>query len=576
MTATQNRIFTDRYQQGDETIPDMWDRVASWVANNEKDRRTWYDRFRWLVDDFKFIPGGRINFAAGHNGKVTAHNCFVIPKPDDSIEGIYHSLMLWAKTMARGGGVGINMSSLRPRSTHVVGSDGTSSGPIPFMELFTTTSKDVIQQGGTRRGAAMIILEDWHPDIWDFIEAKTTFGKLEGANISVGISNAFMEAIKNDTPWNMKWKGKNIKTVSAKALWDKIAEAAWKSGEPGILFLDRCNDWSNLWYLPEQRIECVNPCSEIPLPANGCCLLGTFNLERFVKTSTTTVGELVGETYFDWYEFSQAIQVAVRFLDNVIDVSYYPLEEYRVHQEAVRQMGMGITGLADALIRLGLRYGSPQSIEFVQAIFEQISYVGYKTSTQLAKEKGSFPLYDNRFLESEYVKRLPSHIRKGIEKHGIRNSYLVGQQPSGTGSLLAGVNSGIEPVYAFDVERQDRTGTWSPETTASKLYNEQIGDVSSVFVSAHELTPFDHINIQAAAQRWCDQAISKTVNCPEDWKVEDVKKVYQYAWDKGLKSVAVYRDKSRPEQVLTAKKIVAPDGEVLKDNINCRSGACEV
>ena len=564
-SPTQTRVYTDRYQHGIETIPEMWDRVAKWVASNDKPYLT---KFRTLLQDFKFIPGGRINYAAGRSN-VTAHNCFVLPSPYDSRGGIIDALRNWIETMARGGGVGINMSSLRPRGTPVLGTDGTSSGPIPWMELFTTASSKVVQQGGTRRGAAMIILNVDHPDIWEFIEAKQQAGVLEGANLSVGISDEFLEAVKKDLPWYLWWDKNPVKTVGARLLWKHIADSAWRCGEPGVVFLGRCNAQSNLSYLggtdDAKPIICVNPCSEIPLPANGSCLLGTFNLAAYAS--------IAEQPYFSWARLEEDITTAVRFLDNIIDLSLYPLVEYKEHQQSVRQMGIGVTGLADALITLGHRYGSDNSIAFVSRVFRTIRDRAYKTSIELAKERGSFSLYSREFLGGQFIKALPRDIQEGINRHGIRNSYLIAQQPSGTGSLLAGVNSGIEPVFSFNTKREDRTGIWNPVTTASATYDKAgrgRDDPTGPFVTAHELTPFEHINMQAAAQQYCDQAISKTVNCPEDWTVEQVESVLDYAVEKGLKSIAIYRNNSRSKQVLTHV-----DTPAIEDP-NCRSGTCDV
>lgn len=579
MNATQLRIWLDRYKdEEDKEIEDTWRRIANWAAEAEEEdkREVWAKRFYDILEGHRFIPGGRITYAAGKGKNVTAMNCFVGPSPEDSREGIIASLLEEVETMSRGGGFGINMSSLRPRGARVEGVDGTSSGPVPWMQLFSTASRDVVQQGGTRRGALMLILEDWHPDVVEFINAKRKAGRLEGANISVGVSNAFMEAVEGDREWEFQWpKGTYHSSIKARELWEMIAESAHASGEPGIVFLDRCNDWSNLYYVEGQKIVCVNPCSEIPLPAYGSCLLGTINLSLLAD----------GEGGFNWARLRYTTSIAVRLLDNVIDLAHYPLEGYEKHQKSVRQMAIGITGLADCLIKMGMRYGDRESVEFLNSIFEEISKAAYEASIDLAEEKGEFPLLDRRkFVEGEYVRRLPDYLKQGILDRGIRNAFLVGQQPSGTGSLLAGVNSGIEPVFSFATVRTDRTGTWEPESEAIRLYNEAIEENEGsllwwqehFFVEAHDLSPLDHIKMQAAAQEWCDQAISKTVNCPEGWGVEDVGKVFNEAWERGLKSVAVYRDKSRSEQVLHKGEVENGFGVEELVAVGCRSGTCDI
>lgn len=577
----------DRYRVGtDQSIEDTWRRVAQWVAMRDVFTKhnmyslAHYNLYYNLLSDFKFIPGGRITHAAGQPG-VTAMNCFVGPNPEDSREGIVKSLGIEIETMSRGGGYGTNMSSLRPRGARVVGVNGTSSGPVPWMELFSTASKDVVQQGGTRRGALMLILEDSHPDIMEFIQAKTFGGRLEGANVSVGISNDFMQAVKDNDTWYLEWNGQTYDSINARELWSAIAYCAWKSGEPGVVFLDRCNEYNNLWYRKDKQIVCVNPCSEIPLPEFGSCLLGTFNLERYIIDDAVP--------WLDYINLTRDIHTAVRFLDNVIDIAYYPMEQYELHQSMVRQMAIGFTGVADALIKLKIRYGSDEAEQFIDNIYKFLWIEAVKGSIKLAKERGPFPLFDpNLFCEGLQIKKLPNELIQEIKTHGIRNAYLVGQQPSGTGSLLAGVNSGIEPVFSFDTIRTDRTGTHTPISEANKIYEEQATKNTQkpeYLVTAHELTPTEHILMQAAAQKWCDQAISKTVNCPADWSPLEVEDVFNMAWEKGLKSVAIYRDGSRSEQVLHDGEvkngfsyIIGSGSDIPPDNFdpNCRSGSCEI
>lgn len=573
---TQLRIFRDRYalrnpDDPTKTIEDspeeMWKRVAKWAASPEEDSAIWEGKFLEILEDWRFVPGGRILHAAGAGARVTALNCYVIPSPEDSRQGILHSLGEWVETQAKGGGVGINMSSLRPKGAVVHGVHGTSSGPVPWMELFTTATKDVIQQGGSRRGAAMIMLSDSHPDILEFIEAKKTAGRLEGANLTVALTDRFMEAVEGDEDWRLLWGGKTYRTIKARELWSLLIDAAWESGEPGCFWIERANKNRNLWYLPEMKFLCTNPCAEIPLPAYGACLLGTINIHAFVR-----------DDHIDWEDMKETVRRAVRFLDNVTDLSFYPLPEFKRHQEGVRQQGLGATGVADALIELCEPYGSKDSVALIEEIYKNNAIAAYEASIDLAQERGMFPLCDpEKHADAPFVQKLPEHIAPLIRKHGIRNSYLMAQQPSGTQSLLAGVNSGIEPVFDFGAIRKDRTGTYKPTGAAVDRYrsvmkmaqvtSSQNGEapVPGYFITANDLTPEQHVDVQAAAQRWVDQSISKTVNAPSTHTKEGVRELYEYAYQQGLRTVAYYRDNSRQEQVLTrqdAELVAAPPKRV--------------
>lgn len=915
-TETQLRIFRDRYALREAENPDnilednpkqMWQRVADWAASAEDDEHKWRSAFYEVLEDFRFIPGGRILHGAGSGAKVTGHNCFVLPSPEDSRQGIIKSLGDWIETQARGGGVGINMSSLRPSGAVVKGVHGTSSGPIPWMQLFTTATSETVQQGGSRRGAAMIMLADHHPDVMEFITAKREAGKLEGANLSVTISDSFMGTLEEDGVWNLHWGGEVWKTIKARDLWDMIIESAHNSGEPGIFWMDRANAQRNLWYLPESAFICTNPCAEIPLPAYGACLAsGTqidtpfgvkeiqnlpnrFSLrtvtsfgdvvevhdcalidkgvqevfemelwsgqkiratadhliatdEGWVKlrdleagsrvriqsdpsvmyadkaspedemlgwflgdgwlTSETTSGILfsdqdeeafhslkpvwdrfVGREYavqvqptgvrqigcekrsavkrfldrgfsvgtaltkrlpsyireaepnrqaaflrglfgadgtvrksgggkrtkislssssrqlledvqivlsrlgiqsrIGWHELSDTrrnpqgaldvtgdsavrfisrigfslrrkedsferptkltgnrmwsavrsitfmgmkqvwditmprehsffaqgmlvhncnlgtinvaqfihdqevqwddlrhtVRVATRFLDNVIDLSYYPLPQYQKHQWDIRQEGLGLTGLADALIKMKFPYGSEESLELTERFYEENVEWSWRESTHLAEERGMFPLCQpEKHVQSEMAKKLPNDIRERILRHGIRNAYLTAQQPSGTQSLLAGVNSGLEPVFDYNAIRHDRTGTYTPTSQATEqaLLEERIlGELPNYFVSSSDLTPQQHVDVQARAQKWIDQSISKTVNAPADYKPEQTREVYEYAWKQGLKTIAFYRDGSRAEQVLHHAESTTSGGSVQLQELIDLSGGHE-
>lgn len=570
LSGIREQVFLDRYSLKDEKgVPtekdpeNMWRRVAKAVAllENASDRKKWEKKFYEIMQDFKFVPGGRILSGAGSGYKVTYYNCFVIPSPKDSRDGILETLKQMVEIMARGGGVGINMSSLRPRGARVKKVNGFSSGPCNWAELFSVATKDIIQQGGTRRGALMLMLWDWHPDIEEFITVKRDLSRINGANLSVCISDRFMEAVKKDDDWQLifpdtsdkdydtLWQGymddwlklkkkvKVYKTIKARKIWNLICEAAWASAEPGVVFMERYNKWFNNWYF--NKVNCVNPCGEEGLPAWGVCNLCSINLAALVKNGK-----------FDYSSLFEIAKVGVRFQDNVIDGDSYVFDQIReVQQNGERRIGLGTMGLGDALIKLKLRYGSDESLKVIHKIYSTIRDAAYESSVEISREKGTFPKFDSKkYLKGYFIKKLPKKIRNGIKKWGIRNSILLQQAPTGSTSLLAGVSSGIEPVYEFSFIRRDRLGE-------HKLYhplyeewkNTHPNDpVPPYFVSANDLTPEEHVKVQAAIQEYVDASISKTVNAPNIHTVEDVKKLYTLAYDLGCKGIAYMREGSRP------------------------------
>jgi len=475
--------------------------------------------------------------------------------------------------MARGGGVGINLSSLRPRGSRVKKVNGFSSGPCNWAELFSVATKDIIQQGGTRRGALMLMLWDWHPDLEDFITVKQDLARINGANLSVCFSDKFMEAVEKDADWPLvfpdttdpeydeKWDGdldvwkslgKKIvvrKIVKAKKIWDLVAEAAWKSAEPGTVFMERYNKMHNNYYW--NRINCVNPCGEEGLPAWGVCNLGSINLSALVKSKN-----IDKKGIFDFRTLKRLARVAVRFQDNIIDMDPYIFEGIRKTQlEGERRIGLGTMGLGDTLIKLHLRYGSDNALEFIEKVYSIIRDEAYKASVEIAKEKGFFPKFDNiKYPKGKFIQQLPEALQKDIKKHGIRNSILLMQAPTGSTSLMANATSGIEPVYEFEFTRRDRLGTHSIRHHLYdqwyKKHEKEIkeGKVKKPewFVSSNELSPEDHVKVQAVIQKYVDASISKTVNAPKTHTVEDVKRLYSLAYKLGLKGIAYMRDGSRP------------------------------
>lgn len=582
LEGVSEKVFLDRYSLKDKegkavekTPEEMWKRIANAVAEKEKPelRGKWTKAFYKAMDGFKYVPGGRILAGAGTGYSVTFYNCFVIPSPRDSREGILETLGNMIEIMSRGGGVGINISSLRPRGARVEKVNGFSSGPCNWAELFSLATKDIIQQGGTRRGALMLMLWDWHPDIEEFITVKQDLTRINGANLSVCVSDSFMEAVKNDADWPLifpdkndpeydtvwngdieDWKarGKKInvhKVVKARKIWDLIAEAAWKSAEPGVVFMERYNKMHNNYYW--NRIVCVNPCGEEGLPEWGVCNLGSINLSALVKgDDIMTAGE------FDFESLKEVVHTAVRFQDNVVDMDPYVFPGIKKTQlQGERRIGLGTMGLGDALIKLHIRYGSPESLEFIEKVYQTICYEAYLASVELAKEKGSFAKFDGKkFIKSGFMKEMPARIRKAVKEGGIRNSVLLMQAPTGSTSLMSNTTSGIEPVYEFEFIRRDRLGE---HVIRHHLYDKwyeqyralhpEVKDIKrpEFFVSANDLSPEDHVMVQAVIQKYVDASISKTVNAPTTHTIEDVKRLYTMAYENGLKGIAYMREGSR-------------------------------
>jgi ribonucleoside-diphosphate reductase alpha chain len=577
LDGIREKVFLDRYALKspdgallEHTPEETWLRVARGIAKNEKtaaDRTKWEKAFYNVMEDFKFVPGGRIYSGAGTGYQVTYFNCFVIPSPKDSRHGILQSLGQLVEIQARSGGVGLNLSSLRPKGARVKKVNGTSSGPVNWATLFSVATHDIVQQGGTRRGATMLMLWDWHPDVEEFITVKEDLTKINGANLSVCVSDSFMEAVKKDADWDLiypdiedpdydsKWNGeidewkamgkkvKVYKTVKAKELWNLICTAAWRSAEPGLHFMERSNKRSNTWYF--EKLIATNPCGEQPLGAMAVCNLGAMNLSAYVKGDDLTKDK-AGK--FDFESFSEDVKVAMRFLDDVIDQTYYFFPENEKCAKDIRRTGLGIMGLGDALIKMQLPYGSEESLPIIEKIFKTLRDSAYDASSDIAKEKGSFPKFNKeKYLKGYHIKALPEAIRKKIAKQGIRNAVLLTIAPTGTTSLVSGVSSGVEPVYEFSFLRRWRGGE---EIMYHPLYEAWLkehpkDEKPKYFVSANDLTPLEHTKVQAVAQEYIDSSISKTVNAPNSHTVEDVQELYMAAYDLGLKGVTYMRDGSR-------------------------------
>lgn len=581
LTGVRQQVFLDRYSLKDKkgkpiekTPEQMWQRVAKGIASAEKKpiRKFWENKFRDAMQDFKFVPGGRVLAGAGTGFDVTFYNCFVLPSPQDSRDGILDNLKAMIEIMARGGGVGINLSSLRPKGSRVKKVNGFSSGPCNWAEMYSLATHDIIQQGGSRRGALMLMLWDWHPDIEEFITVKQDLRRINGANLSVCVSDKFMDAVKKNGDWDLvfpdrddpeydqKWDGildhwkklgkkvKHYKTVKARYLWDLICEAAWRSAEPGLVFMERYNKWYNNWYW--NTVNCVNPCGEEGLPAWGVCNLASLNLSAFVKGyAVDKKGEM------DYESLAEHAKIAVRFQDNVVDAEKYvfpEIEKMQLHGE--RRIGLGTLGLGDALIKMHLRYGSKESLPVIEKIFKTIRDAAYEASVEIAKEKGPFPKFNaKKHLKGYFIKQLPKEIREKMARHGVRNSVLLQEAPTGTTSIVSGASSGIEPVYEFEFIRRDRLGE---HHIYHPLYEEwknahpttgsgQVPKRPDYFVSANDLTPEEHVKVQAAIQKYVDASISKTVNSPKTYTTADVKKLYTLAYELGCKGIAYMREGSR-------------------------------
>ncbi|HMR67108.1 MAG TPA: adenosylcobalamin-dependent ribonucleoside-diphosphate reductase, partial [Anaerolineae bacterium] len=574
-----------------ETRPDqMQARVARGIAAVEAREKQpeWEENFRWLLDDWKFVPGGRILTAAGTDQNLTFYNCYVIPSPKDSREGIMATLTQMTEIMSRGGGVGINISSLRPHHAYVKGVNGRSSGAVSWGELYSFVT-GLIEQGGSRRGALMLIMNVWHPDVLKFINSKRTMGRITNANISVGITDDFMEAVKADGTWDLvfpdtslenyddlwdgnlaKWQaaGRPIvvhKTVKAREIWDAIIESAWASAEPGVFFMERYNKMSNSWYFAP--ILCTNPCGEQGLPAWGVCNLGALNLAKFVKTGSG------GETEVDWDNLRLGVRYAVRFLDNVIDATPYFFEQNEKQQLGERRVGMGTMGLAEMMVRLKIRYGSPESVDFLDQIYGFIAAEAYLASADYAAEKGPFAMFEaDKFLQSGFMQGMPERVRSAIRQQGIRNVTLLTQAPTGTTGTMVNTSTGIEPFYFWSFHRKGRMGTHEERVN---VYEEWLQahpkePLPDYFVTAMDLAPEDHVRVQAAIQRWVDSSISKTCNTPHHYTVAQTRELYELMYELGCKGGTIYRDGSRDVQVLNLKdedKNKAPEPAETKPKI---------
>lgn len=563
-----------RYRLGevyqDQSIEDTWSRVAESTSQAErKDQDIWVKKYYGILKNFTFLPGGRILAGAGTAHKVTLFNCFVMGVIEDSMDEIFESLKKGALTMQQGGGIGYDFSTLRPKGAIAQTSGTIASGPVPFMRIWDSMCATLLSTG-VRRGAMMATLRCDHPDIEEFVTIKHDKKELRHFNLSVQISDEFMKAVRNDENWPLvfpstewhkrnggriqiimkKWPGSTkpvpcsvYKTIRAKDLWEKIIKSSYDFAEPGVLFTDQINRMNNLWY--REQITTTNPCGEVPLPPFGACNLGSLNLTRFI------IKPFADHPSIDLNSIRETTEIATRLLDTVIDVSHFPLSEMEMEARGTRHIGLGITGLADALIMLGLHYGKKEAQEIGAQIMQTICYTAYQTSIELAREKGSFPYFKKKeYLKSKFIESLPDDIIRGIEKYGIRNSHLLSIAPTGTISLLANnISSGIEPVFNFKHKRHilQADGSYKDYNLVDFAYSEWLrkkGDVTQMpeyFVDARHISPTAHLEMQAALQPFVDNAISKTVNVPVSFPFSKFKNLYDMAFDLGLKGCTTFR-----------------------------------
>jgi ribonucleoside-diphosphate reductase alpha chain len=549
----------------DATVADTWARVADALAAGESERALWRARFLEAMREYRFLPAGRILAGAGTGRTVTLHNCFVMGTIADDMGAIFAALREAALTMQQGGGIGYDFSTLRPRGAPVMGVGADASGPLSFMDVWDAMCR-TIMSAGSRRGAMMATLRCDHPDIEDFIAAKQTPGRLTNFNLSVLVTDAFMAALKADADWPLSFEGTVFRTVRARDLWNRLMRATYDYAEPGVIFIDRINARNPLAYC--ETIAATNPCGEQPLPPYGTCLLGSINLTRLIRAPFTPAARL------DTAALRDLAAVAVRALDNVIEASSYPLPEQRREAEQKRRIGLGITGLGDALIMCGLRYGAPGAVAATREWMAAFRDAAVAASIALAREKGAFPLFDrDKYLASPAIAALPQELRDGIAAHGIRNALVTSVAPTGTISLFAdNVSSGLEPVFSFAYTRRVLMpdGSRREEDVsdyAYRLFRHVKGldaPLPAAFVDAQTLTPDDHLAMQAAVQDFVDSAVSKTINVPEDFPFEAFADVYRKAYALGCKGCTTYRPSPARGAVLEVKNapaVAPPPGD---------------
>ena len=562
---------------GEEHPYQMWERQAKALASVEQtkaDKDKWQSKFYSILEDFRFVPGGRIMHGAGREDiTTTLNNCYVVAVKDDSIKSIYNTIIEEALTYKYGGGCGHDLSLLRPSGDAINGTGGDSCGPTGFMNLFSENTNTIAQHG--RRGANMQTLRVDHPDIEKFITIKTgDINMVKYSNISVLLTHKFMDAVKNDTDFDLVFDGQVYETIRAKDLWDKIINSAHASAEPGLLFWDTMTDYHNAEYC--SPLVSTNPCAEQPLPDGGCCNLGAVNLERFVDENQNFMVE----------EFKETVEIGTRFLDNVVDYNLdrHALEDQKKNAMNDRRVGLGILGLGDMLVRMGIQYDSEDAIQTIDQIMTIFRDTAYETSINLAKEKGQFPHFDWKgYNKSKFVKSLPKSIKEKIKNNGIRNCTLTTVAPTGSGGIVARVTSGVEPIFATSYKRmvKKNDGGYGKEFEQYTVYHPIIKELFGTdenlpeyVTTAHKIDPFFRVKMQGTVQKYIDSSISSTVNLQEDIPVETVADIYMKAYENGLKGITVYREGSR-EGILITNDDKDKDKGSSNDAFDGRTGKVE-
>ena len=554
-------IHAMKYRSKGESFKDAMTRVAEAL----KDSSEHFEEFRNILYDMRFMPAGRVQSAMGAPRRVTPYNCFVSMTIPDSMEGIMQAAAFAAKTMQLGGGIGYDFSTLRPSGALIKGLDSRSSGPLSFMGIFDEVCK-TISSAGHRRGAQMGVLRVDHPNIQEFIKAKNNSIAFTQFNLSVGVTDEFMECVKTGEMFDLVFEGRVYDTIDARALWDDILRSTWDWAEPGILFIDRINQKNNLHYC--ETIAATNPCGEQPLPPNGACLLGSFNLVKYITAHDSGY-------QFDYNRLRHDIPAVVRAMDNVVDRAIFPLPEQELEAKSKRRMGLGVTGVANAIEALGHEYGSDGFLSTLEKIMAVIRDTCYQTSVSLAVEKGAFPLYREEFLDSDFARTLPDDIRYLISKHGIRNSHLLSVAPTGTISLSAdNVSSGIEPVFSYGFDRTIQTFD-GPRVERVDDYGYRVFGVKGR--KADDLPVMAHVKVLNLASRYVDSACSKTCNVGDDVTWAEFKDVYMAAYDGGASGCTTFRASGKRYGILNASSSedVAPvvEEEDNSDYVD-EGGAC--
>ena len=550
-TSISKEIDKMKYRQSGESFHDKIKRIARALCDHDEHRY----KLEEILGEMRFLPAGRVQSAIGSNRITTAYNCFVSGEIEDNMNSIMGKASEAAETMRRGGGIGYDFSKIRPRGDRIKSLDSQASGPVSFMGIFDSVCQ-TIASSGHRRGAQMGVLRVDHPDIEEFISAKRNSDKLTGFNISVGVTDTFMEALTNDldSSFTLEFEGQPYKTICARDLWDKIMDSTWDWAEPGVLFIDRISEMNNLYYCEE--ITATNPCGEQPLPAYGACLLGSFNLTKYIKEETlgkNDIQYLSGKysPFFNFQQFKEDISEVVRAMDNVVDRTIYPLKEQCDEAKNKRRMGLGVSGLANAGEILGMPYASKQFMAWSEKIFACLRDNCYKSSALLAKEKGAFPLYREAYLKSNFVRGLPASVKSLIREHGIRNSHLTSIAPTGTISLVAdNISGGIEPTFSHYYNRTIQTFD-GPKVERVEDYAYAKGVEGR---TANDITVQEHLSVLLLAQNYIDSACSKTCNVGDDVTYEEFKQVYVDAWKGGAKGCTTFRMSGKRYGILQTVK----------------------